>query len=109
MVLAEPDGFVVRDRVLQLRENVFLSERLAVGIDVGVSAGDVKERCHLLDVVRNDESVRLAGRLECVVAWGRDPVVLEVAPSSAQREGMHRSEWRCRDSTPEDRTRRMLI
>jgi hypothetical protein len=32
MVLAEPDGFVVPDRVLQLGENVFVSKRLAVGI-----------------------------------------------------------------------------
>src|SRR5229473_2361761 len=62
MVLAEPGGFVMPDRVL-----------------------------HLRDVVRNDESVRLAGRLECVVARRSDPVVLEVAPPSAQREGMHRS------------------
>src|SRR5260370_24831438 len=91
MVLAEPDGFVMPDRVLQLGENVFVSERLAVGIDVGVPAGHVKERGHLLDLVRNDESVRLAGRLECIVTWGRDPVVLEVTPPSAQREGMHRS------------------
>ena len=77
--------------MLELGENIFVSERLAVRIDIGVPAGDVKERSHLLDVVRNDESMRLAGRLECVVAWGGDPVVLEVAPSSAQREGMHRS------------------
>src|SRR5258706_11451382 len=91
MVLAEPDCLVVPDRVLQLGENVFVSERLAVGIDVGVPAGHVKERGHLLDFVRNDEGVRLAGRLERVVARRRDPVVLEVAPSSAQREGMHRS------------------
>ena len=69
----EPDGFVVPDRVLQLGENVFVSERLAVGIDVGVPAGHVKQRGHLLDVIRNDEGVRLAGRLECVVALGSRP------------------------------------
>src|SRR6478736_698439 len=74
-----------------LSENVFISERLTVGIDVGVPAGHVKERGHFLDVVRNDQGVRLTRRLECVVARRSDPVVLEVAPPSAQREGMHRS------------------
>src|SRR5437588_12842183 len=91
MFLAEPDGFKVPGRVLELGENVFVSERLAVGIDVGVPAGNVKERRHLLDVVRNNERVRLAWRLECVIARRSDPVVLEVAPTSAQREGVHRS------------------
>ena len=81
MVLAEPDGFVVLGCVLQLRENVFVSERLAVRIDVGVPAGHVKERGHFLDVVGNDQGVGLAGRFERVVARRRDPVVLEVAPS----------------------------
>jgi hypothetical protein len=56
IVLAEPNGFVVPDRVLQLGENVFVSERLAIGIDVGIPAGHVKERGHLLDVVRHDQS-----------------------------------------------------
>ena len=36
MVLAEPDGFVVPGRMLELGENILVSERLAVGIDVGV-------------------------------------------------------------------------
>jgi len=89
MVPAEPDGLVVPDRVLQFGENVFVSERLAVGIDIGISAGHVKERGHLLDIIRNNESVRLAGWLEGVVARRSDPVVLEVSPSSPQREGMH--------------------
>src|SRR6266436_5572035 len=91
MFPAEPDGLVVLGRVLELGENVFVSERLAIGIDVGVPAGDVKERRHFLDVLFRSQRVRLAGWLECVVARGRDPVMLEVAPSSAQREGMHRS------------------
>src|SRR5260370_20646164 len=91
MVLAEPDGLVVPDRVLQLGETFWVSEVRAGGRDVGIPAGHVKERGHLLDVVRNDEGVRLAGRLERVVAWTRDPVMLEVSPSSSQREGMHRS------------------
>jgi hypothetical protein len=36
MVLAKPDGFVVLDRVLELGENIFVSERLAVRIDIGI-------------------------------------------------------------------------
>ena len=91
MFLAESDGFIVPGRVLKLGKNIFVSERLAVRIDVGVSAGYVKQRGHFLHVVRNDERVRLAGRFERVVTRGRDLVVLEVAPSSAQREGVHRS------------------
>ena len=53
MVLAEPDGLVVPGRVLELGENILVSERLAVGIDVGVPAGHVKERGQFLDVVLN--------------------------------------------------------
>src|ERR1700758_4589197 len=89
MVLAEPDGFVVPARMLELGENILVSECLAVGIDVGVPAGHVKQRGHFLHIVRNDQRVRLAGRLERVIAWRRNPVMLEVAPFSAEREGMH--------------------
>jgi hypothetical protein len=31
MFLAEPDGFIVPGRVLELGENIFVSERLAIG------------------------------------------------------------------------------
>jgi len=34
MFLAKSDGFVVPGRVLELGENIFVSERLAVGIDM---------------------------------------------------------------------------
>ena len=73
MFLAKPDGFVVPGRVLELGENIFVSERLAVGIDVGVPSRHVKQRGHFLDVIRNDQRVRLAGRLECVIALGTRP------------------------------------
>jgi hypothetical protein len=43
IVLAEPNGFVVLGCVLQLGEDVLVSERLAVGIDIGVPACHVKE------------------------------------------------------------------
>jgi hypothetical protein len=41
MLLAEPDGFIVPGRVLELGEDIFVCERLAVGIDVGVPARNV--------------------------------------------------------------------
>ena len=90
MFLAEPDGLIVPDRMLQLGENVFVSERLAVGIDVGVPAGHVKERGHLRYIVRDNQRMRLTGWLECVVAGGRDPVMLQIAPFTPDDEAVLR-------------------
>src|SRR6266404_8483812 len=91
MVLAESDCFVVAVRMLQLREHVFVSQRDAERVNVRIAAGHVEERSHLLHVVGNDEGMRLARRLEGIIACGRDPVMFEVSPPSAQRKRMHGS------------------
>ncbi len=89
MVLAEADRVIMTDGVLELGEHVFISERDAERVDVDVAACDVEERRHFLHVVWNDEGMRLARRLEGIVACGCDPVVFEVAPLSSQRERVH--------------------
>ena len=40
--------------ILELRENVLVAERRAVGIDLRVAATHVEQRHHLLNVIRND-------------------------------------------------------
>jgi hypothetical protein len=44
-----------------------MAQRDPLGVNVGEATGDMKQRRHLLDIVRHDERVRLARRLARVV------------------------------------------
>ena len=65
---------------VDLRKDVFVADVLTPRIDVVHHAVDLKQRDHLLAVIRYVERVRLSGRLIDVAAFFRRPVVFQVTP-----------------------------
>src|ERR1700728_450223 len=63
-------------------ENVFIAGRPAVAVDINVASADVKPSHHFRHVGRNDQCVSLARGLHEIRALFRNPIVLEVVPSS---------------------------
>src|SRR5215203_4467299 len=81
---------IVRPAFVDTREDVVVAGRLAVGVDIDHGAVDLEQRDHLLDMRVDDEGVGLARRLVDVRTFGRDPVVLEIAPLAFEHEAVHR-------------------
>jgi hypothetical protein len=62
----------------------------AIGVDADASAGDMEDGDHLLDCVRDDESVDVPGRFEGVPASFSPPVVFKTMPTGEWRRGLPR-------------------
>src|SRR3954447_6587975 len=90
IVYPHPVSRIVRPAFVDAREDVVVAGRLAVRVDIDYGAVDLEQRDHLLDMRVDDEGVSLARRLVDVSTFGRDPVVLEIAPLAFQHEAVHR-------------------
>src|SRR5687767_1494596 len=69
VALAQAHGGVVRARLLQAGEDVFVAVRDALRIDVHEAAVHLEQRDHLGAALGHNQRVRLAGRLEDVAAF----------------------------------------
>src|SRR5687767_3905717 len=73
--LAQADGGVVRARLFQAGEDIFVAVRDALRIDVHQAAVHLEQRDHLGAALGHDQGVGLARRLEDVAAFLGHPEI----------------------------------
>src|SRR5690554_1606407 len=83
---AQPVLLVVGTALVDPREHVVIADRVAVRVDIDHCSVHLEQRDHLLDMLVDHQSVRLAGRLVDVASLASHPVMLEIAPLALEHE-----------------------
>lgn len=88
-IRSKSDFLIVLPCSLQLAENVFHTQRLAVGININISTRDMKQYDSLLHTVWNLKCVDISRGLECIASFCGPPEMLKVVPFTTERCGMN--------------------
>src|SRR4030095_6942042 len=91
VAFSEADRRVVRPRLLQARENIVVSGRDALRIDVHQAAVHLEQGDHFRAALGHHERVRFARRLPDVAPFFGDPFVLEIMPAALEHPRVYRA------------------